>query len=252
MFPNPYLLSSGSTGIPKGAVLSDKVFGTTLSRNFRDHDPRVDVAFSFSDRLDCLTVLMKGGRVGCTTGRTQNLYIEIQRLEPSEISAVPRFFNSLFTQYCHTLASRIETEQKKANPRKTEEIEKEVMKEYSLSLGTRMKVITTGGAPTSEIVMNWLKKCFQVRVRESYGTTECGGITGDDNYVLPGVVWKLRDWSEFTKDDQPFPRGELLVKSRESIGRYFQNESATSESFDENGFFQTGIHLSSFYVQRLT
>ena len=51
---------------------------------------------------------------------------------------------------------------------------------------------------------------------ESYGISEVGGIA-DDGKLLEGVEVKLEAWGEFSPDDAPHPRGELLVRTREVV-----------------------------------
>ena len=54
------------------------------------------------------------------------------------------------------------------------------MKRFRGHLGSRIKFLITGGAPTSQVVIDFLRKCFQVPVSESYGTSEVGGIFTDN------------------------------------------------------------------------
>jgi long-chain acyl-CoA synthetase len=43
----------------------------------------------------------------------------------------------------------------------------------------------------------------------------------------------------YTINDKPYPRGEILVKTPTMIGGYFKNEKATNEQFVD-GWFRTG------------
>lgn len=40
--------------------------------------------------------------------------------------------------------------------------------------------------------------------------------------------------------DKPYPRGELLVKTKQTIGGYFNNPTETSKNFTLDGFYRTG------------
>jgi long-subunit acyl-CoA synthetase (AMP-forming) len=61
-----------------------------------------------------------------------------------------------------------------------ENIEKTVMKRFENILGDRVAAISIGGAPTSQEVLRFLKKCFSnVMFSEGYGTTEVGGIASN-------------------------------------------------------------------------
>ena len=100
----------------------------------------------------------------------------------------------------------------------------------SLSLSdTIIEYIVTGGAPTSEAVMDFLRKCFApCPVYDGYGTTEVGGIA-TQNKISPGVKTKLIDVPElgYSTQDKPYPRGEICVITSEMVSGYFKNEKAT-------------------------
>jgi long-chain acyl-CoA synthetase len=52
---------------------------------------------------------------------------------------------------------------------------------------------------------------------------------------LPGVRIKLVDWIEgnYTNDDKPNPRGEIVIVSKNVSFGYYKKESLTKEFFKE-------------------
>ena len=61
--------------------------------------------------------------------------------------------------------------------------------------------------------------CLDVHVADGYGLTEIGAVTRDGMVLRPPVIdYKLIDVPElgYFLTDKPYPRGELLVKSRRS------------------------------------
>lgn len=120
-----------------------------------------------------------------------------------------------------------------------ENVENIVLKEFSSLLGRRIKRIVTGGAPTSPTVKEFVKKCFQCDVIDSYGITEVGGVFFEGK-VLSQVQVKLQSIPEmgYFITDHP-PRGEILVKSPFMASGYFGDPKLTEESFVE-GYFKTG------------
>ena len=53
--------------------------------------------------------------------------------------------------------------------------------------------MATGGSPTSPIIFEFAKKVFpDIPFDESYGATECGGITMNSN-IVSDVQVKLED-----------------------------------------------------------
>lgn len=53
---------------------------------------------------------------------------------------------------------------------------------------------------------------------------------------------KLEDVPDmgYSSRDEPYPRGELLVKTKTMFMGYFNNPEATKEAFDEEGYYHTG------------
>ena len=88
-----------------------------------------------------------------------------------------------------------------------------------------VRIMTTGSAPISTEVMEFLRICFGATVIEGYGMTEtactitlthpddtsCGHVGGP----LPCCEIKLADLPEmnYLNSDRPYPRGEVSVAS---------------------------------------
>lgn len=78
-------------------------------------------------------------------------------------------------------------------------------------------------------------------VSVAYGATEVGGIA-NDGHPVEGVQIKLRDLPElgYTSSDQPWPRGEVLVKAQSTTLGYWQDAEATARGFLADGWYATG------------
>ncbi|UJR28960.1 hypothetical protein I4U23_010177 [Adineta vaga] len=95
-----------------------------------------------------------------------------------------------------------------------------------------------------------MTKCFKhCYVNESYGITECGSIA-KDNIIDSTLQYRLISVPEmgYTVDDQPYPRGELCVKTNEMFSGYFNNPEETQAAFTEDGFFRTGDIVEIVYL----
>jgi fatty acid CoA ligase FadD9 len=115
-----------------------------------------------------------------------------------------------------------------------------VRNKYSKLAGPSIRQITIGGAKPSPDSMAWMKLVFgEEKVAESYGISEVGGIA-DGGKVLDGVEVKLQAWGEFSPDDTPYPRGELLVRTKEVVIGYVGQEATSRNAFDAEGYFRTG------------
>lgn len=110
--------------------------------------------------------------------------------------------------------------------------------------GPRLTALTIGSAPPRPEVLQWMKNCFQlrgnVRVFESYGTTESGGIMTDSR-VSFGAQVKLLPVLEGDEEQQAqqqdnnnnnkIRRGEVCVKTEGQISGYWGNVEATNKLF---------------------
>jgi len=123
-------------------------------------------------------------------------------------------------------------------------------------LGGRLRVFISGGAPLDVKTQRFINICLCTDVTAGYGLTEtsAGGSLQDmfDNrcgnagHLLDSSMIKLLDWKEgnYSVNDKPFPRGEIVVGGNNVAHGYYQMPEKTKEDFstDENGirWFRTG------------
>jgi len=84
---------------------------------------------------------------------------------------------------------------------------------------------------------------MEVPVVDGYGSTETGSLTMDCVVSQENVTeWYLEDCQElgYTTSDMPYPRGELIAKTKTGVRGYYQDENATSQLIDSQGFYHTG------------
>ncbi|KAJ8390099.1 hypothetical protein AAFF_G00111130 [Aldrovandia affinis] len=116
-------------------------------------------------------------------------------------------------------------------------------------LGGNVRMMLSGGAPLSPATQRFMNICFCCPVGQGYGLTEtCGAATisavADHSTGRVGAPVncceiKLRDWVEggYTTQDQPNPRGEILIGGPNITMGYYRSESNIDEAFftDEAG-----------------
>lgn len=130
-----------------------------------------------------------------------------------------------------------------------------LFKKVKALLGGNVRMMLCGGAPLSPQTQRFMNICFCCPVGQGYGLTEtCGAgtitevsdySTGRVGAPLTCCEMKLRDWQEggYTNQDQPHPRGEIIIGGQNVSMGYFKNEEKTSDFYvDENGqrWFCTG------------
>ena len=72
--------------------------------------------------------------------------------------------------------------------------------------------------------MRLLTETLQAPAINNYGMTETGMITSCGRLLDDVLSWRLEDVPElgYFKTDRPYPRGELLLKTRVMIPGYFR------------------------------
>ncbi|CQD25254.1 fatty-acid--CoA ligase [Mycolicibacterium conceptionense] len=110
-------------------------------------------------------------------------------------------------------------------------------------LGGRFVAAMTGSAPISAELKAWTEDMLGIHLLEGYGSTEAGMALFDGVVQRPPVIdYKLVDVPDlgYFGTDQPYPRGELLIKTENLFPGYYKRPEVTASVFDEDGFYRTG------------
>ena len=119
-------------------------------------------------------------------------------------------------------------------------------------LGGRVRMMITASAPISKDVLLFMKACFGCPVLEAYGLSETSGavtvthwddpISGTVGGPMKHTAFRLKDLPDmdYRITDQPYPRGEICVRSTCITSGYFMREDKTREAIDDEGFLHTG------------
>ncbi|KAJ5673503.1 acetyl-CoA synthetase-like protein [Penicillium longicatenatum] len=120
-----------------------------------------------------------------------------------------------------------------------------------VSGAAKLRFAINSGSALNPSAAHFWKKLTNLKIRNVYTSTEFGSAALmapiEAEYVdrcigrpLPGVETKLSDGDE----------GEMLVKSSTMFTHYINNEAATRDAFDEEGFLKTGDlaqHIGDLY-----
>ncbi|KAF9400318.1 hypothetical protein BGX21_004572 [Mortierella sp. AD011] len=265
--------TSGTTGQPKGAMLTHNNFVATVgtSRVGMSFDQN-DVIISFLPLAHIMgrvldTILMSvGGKIGYFRGDILLLLEDVGELRPTFFPAVPRLLNRI---YAKLVASTIEAPglvgalarrgvaTKMANLAAGKGVthplwDRLLFNKVKMALGGRVQVILTGSAPIAKEVLSFLRIAFCCVVVEGYGSTEglaTATITMPDEYIpghigcpRAGCELKLVDVPEmnYHSTDKPYPRGEICIRGETVFKGYFKDEKNTKETIDADGWLYTG------------
>ena len=237
--------SSGSTGVPKGAVMPERAI-KMVWRGARSHVPAITIALApfnhVIGRSSVINTLSRGGLVNFTLMPDMStLFEDIRLTRPTNMAFFPRILELVYQNFQNEVTRRSRNSEDSL-----EEIEAKVKAEMGASfLGDRLLSGGVGGAPVAPPVLDFMRGCFDMLLVNIYGSTESGSgsITRDGHILRPPVTeYRLRDAPElgYYITDKPNPRGELCFKSTGTITEYYKQPDATKGLFDEDGFQCTG------------
>ncbi|HEX9986835.1 MAG TPA: long-chain fatty acid--CoA ligase [Thermoanaerobaculia bacterium] len=258
--------TSGTTGNPKGAMLTHG----NIASNVAAVDDVVpfkpgDVALSILplshilERMVDFLYLYKGLTIAYAEDVTK-VADNLAEIRPHYFAAVPRLFEKMRTRILDQVAMAPKARQKIFNwalgvaeqrlPQMVEHkpiegflsvkskiADKLVFKKIHDRLGGRVKYVVSGGAPlSSELAAFFIGA--GVEILEGYGLTETSPVIavntpkkrrlGSVGVVIPGVEVKIAE------------DGEILTRGPHVMKGYFNNEEATKQSIDSQGWFHTG------------
>ena len=122
------------------------------------------------------------------------------------------------------------------------DVRNKLFKQIHDNLGPKLRLLVAGGAaldPETEKFFNGLG----IRMAQGYGLTETSPVIAveDDKFTRNGSIGKaLPELEVKIKDANEEGIGELLVKGPTVMLGYYQNEEATKETIDEEGWLNTG------------
>ncbi|KAF9431843.1 hypothetical protein BGZ76_011633 [Entomortierella beljakovae] len=265
--------TSGTTGQPKGAMLTHRNFVAAIASNreglnFNQEDTVISflpLAHIFGRVVDTLFMSV-GGKIGYFRGDILLLLEDVAELRPTFFPAVPRLLNRI---YAKLVASTIEAPglvgalarrgvaTKLANLAAGKGVhhalwDRLLFNKVKMALGGRVQAILTGSAPIAKEVLSFLRIAFGCVVLEGYGSTEgmaMATITMADEYI-PGHIGCPRSCCElklvdvpdmnYRSTDQPYPRGEICIRGDSVIKGYYKDEKNTKETIDSDGWLATG------------
>lgn len=273
------MYTSGTTGNPKGVMLKHHALVASVCAAYLFFDKweqpftEKDVYLSylplshiFEQQAQAL-IIGRGGRIGFFSGDIKLLLSDMEILRPTTFAGVPRVFarfqqkieegveaGSFIQKMVFNWAynRQLRAEQNPGEVARSGLWDSLVFKKVRAKILPDCRLVITGSAPMSGQTNDYLKVCLQCPVVQGYGLTETvGGMvcsvpgkskSGTCGGPLPGVEVKLADLPDmgYLNTDKPYPRGEVCVRGHIVFSGYYNNEKATQEVFDDQGFFRTG------------
>ena len=259
------IYTSGTTGRPKGCELTHGNFLFEIDNGITLLDRFMSVQGSLLLFIPLAHVLARVLQVGAIKNRTvightpdvKNLLDDLGEFKPSFVLAVPRVFEKVFNSAkakaegdgkgkIFDRAAQVAIDWSRAQDTGGAGIglriqhalfDKLVYGKLRAALGGNCLGAISGGAPLGERLGHFFRG-IGVTVFEGYGLTETtaaasvnhdeGLRIGTVGQPLPGVTFRIAD------------DGEVLIKGGIVMRGYWNNEAATAEAIDPEGFFHTG------------
>ncbi|XP_045904371.1 long-chain-fatty-acid--CoA ligase 1a [Micropterus dolomieu] len=264
--------TSGTTGNPKGAVLTHgNVISNTAAfirvtevhcmLDLHDiHVSYLPLAHMF-ERVVQGVILIHGARIGYFQGDIRLLMDDLKTLQPTVFPVVPRLLNRMFDKvfsqantplkkWLLDLAFRRKEAELKNGVVRTDSMwDKLIFKKVQASLGGRVRLMITGAAPVSPTILTFLRAALGCQFYEGYGQTECTAgcslsmpgdwTAGHVGAPLPCNHIKLVDVPEMNYLAAN-GEGEVCVKGPNVFLGYLKDPEKTAEALDQDGWLHTG------------
>ncbi|KAK2790193.1 hypothetical protein FQN52_005688 [Onygenales sp. PD_12] len=270
--------TSGTTGNPKGVVLthgnavaaSSSGLSTSMQRSTDVSCSYLPLAHIFGRLLEH-TLFWAGGRVGYFHGNVLELVDDFKLLRPTLFASVPRLygrfggavraasveapgFKGALSRHIVAAKTANLVNAKPENATQYHALYDRIWsKKVAAALGLeRVRGMVSGSAPLDPSLHQFLRLAFATDVVQGYGLTESYATTlcqapedltaGHCGYVHPSqevCLLSLPDM-EYSVDDKPYPRGELLIRGNSMFKEYYKNPEETAKAMTEDGWFRTG------------
>lgn len=251
------MYTSGSTGLPKGAMYSErmvlKLWTNELYPAFADV-PVFNVNFMPLNHVGGRIPLSSSFQAGGTSyfvpeSDLSTLFDDWNLVRPTEMGMVPRVVEMLYQRYQSAVERLVGAGN---DPESADEQAKAELREQLL--GGRVITSFSTTAPLAAEMKAFIESCLDVHVLDGYGLTEVGMVFKDGVITRPPVTdYKLIDVPElgYFHTDKPHPRGELLIKSLTAFSGYFKRPDVTANAFDPDGYYRTGDVMAEVGPDRL-
>ena len=250
------LFTSGTTAQSKAVMLSHKNIVSNLmdiTATIKIDENDVFLSFlplhhTFECTVGFLYPLSKGSTLAFCEG-IKHIADNIKEYRITAMISVPILFENMYKKVMKSIEKKGKLETVKKGIKISNfllkfgiDIRKKLFKEIHENLGGRLRLLVAGGAaldPEAEKGFNDLG----FTMYQGYGLTETSPVIAaeDDKYRRLGSIGKAFPSLDVKLDDvNEEGIGELMVKGPTTMLGYYNNEEATKEAIEPDGWLHTG------------
>ncbi len=248
------VFTSGTTGKGKGVMLSTKNILEDMSCGIYLFNMPEKTLFAlpahhtFGSTVNLIGHYMQGLEIYINSG-TRYILEELKKEEPTHLVLVPLYIETFYKK----IFAGIEKQGKLKLVRRMMRLSN-LLRKFGIDLreklfsavlvnfGPRMRLIVSGGAALNpDIVRDF--DALGITILNGYGITECAPLIScnRNNYRKAGSVGRPIIGEEVKiADPDENGEGEICVRGTNVMLGYFENEEATKDAFDSEGYFKTG------------
>ncbi|SOV84149.1 acyl-CoA synthetase,putative [Plasmodium sp.] len=271
-FVTSIVYTSGTSGKPKGVMLSNKNFYNSViptcdnnilkEYSLRTHLSYLPVSHVY-ERILVLSSLFLGIKINIWSRDIKYLNRDICNSNSEIIFGVPKIFSRMYTNIMTEIDNL--TGFKKFVAKQAINLRKgnidggfskvvegitSVSSKIKDMINPNMRTIINGGGKLCPDIGAQLSVLLNVKYYQGYGLTELTGpsfiqdIEDSDTEsmgvpISPSTKYKVRTWETYKATDA-LPKGELLIKSDCMFSGYFLEKECTKNAFTNDGYFKTG------------
>eukprot|EP01024_Parvocaulis_polyphysoides_P034030 TRINITY_DN30148_c0_g2_i3.p1 TRINITY_DN30148_c0_g2~~TRINITY_DN30148_c0_g2_i3.p1 ORF type:complete len:662 (+),score=95.68 TRINITY_DN30148_c0_g2_i3:33-1988(+) len=274
------LYTSGTTGVPKGVMLTHRNILSVVILDKRQVDEygfklgSNDVFLSYLPLAHSFGIMVEqlmyhvGAQIGCWRGDVKLLIEDVASLRPTFFIGAPRVFDRvykgvmdkinkgglikqlLFSFFYYYKLTMLQMGYSQSNACYLGDLL--VFKKIAAALGGRVRILISGSAPLGRHVEDFLKVCMCCSAVQGYGLTEtiaASFIAVPEEYSMVGTVGPCMQCNTFRLESVPEmdyyvtndpPQGEVLIRGQNVFKGYYKMPEKTAEVLDDDGWFRTG------------
>ena len=247
--------TSGSTGNPKGVMLSVRNFSVNvflIPRHFpyREGQTYLSVlpfAHIFGLLYDAIEPLCLGMHLTILGMPPVPAYLKpaLAEVKPNVFFAVPLILVKMLDNTIGEFISSKSGRQKLADHRNNQDYCKALRTIFLSAFGDNIELLVTGGAAMAFDLEELMAQKLQIPFVTGYGMTEaCPTIAIGEKgkYKMKSVGEIVAEGIEcrIDSDDPEHIPGEVIIKGDCVFSGYYKNPEATAEVIDKDGWFHTG------------